>query len=133
MVLLGALALLCVVLSVAAPNFLTAGNLRNVLWQVTAIGRENIWALQRRVAVDGRRVRVGWFRQMDGHTIGVTRASQDRVILLVVPSQATAAGAQIAMAMAAEYPERVSSITLIGSTALVPSSAATGCSTRSRP
>ncbi len=35
---LGALALLCVVLGVVAPNFLTAGNLRNVLWQVTAIG-----------------------------------------------------------------------------------------------
>lgn len=35
---LGALALLCMVLSVIAPNFLTAGNLRNVLWQVTAIG-----------------------------------------------------------------------------------------------
>ncbi|MDF3041538.1 MAG: lsrC, partial [Thermomicrobiales bacterium] len=35
---LGALALLCVVLSVVAPNFLTPGNLRNVLWQVTAIG-----------------------------------------------------------------------------------------------
>lgn len=35
---LGALALLCVVLALIAPNFLTAGNLRNVLWQVTAIG-----------------------------------------------------------------------------------------------
>lgn len=35
---LGALALLCLVLSLIAPNFLTAGNLRNVLWQVTAIG-----------------------------------------------------------------------------------------------
>ena len=35
---LGALALLCVVLSVLSPNFVTAGNLRNVLWQVTAIG-----------------------------------------------------------------------------------------------
>jgi ribose transport system permease protein len=35
---LGALALLCVVLSVLSPNFLSAGNLRNVLWQVTAIG-----------------------------------------------------------------------------------------------
>ncbi len=34
----GALALLCLVLSLIAPNFLTAGNLRNVLWQVTAIG-----------------------------------------------------------------------------------------------
>jgi hypothetical protein len=52
--------------------------------------------------VDGRRVRVGWFRQMDAHTIGVTRASQDRVALLVVPPQATTAGAGIAMAMAAD-------------------------------
>ena len=56
----------------------------------------------RRVAVDGRRVRVGWFRQMDAHTVGVTRAAQDRVVLLVVPPQATTAAAQIAMAMAAD-------------------------------
>ena len=56
----------------------------------------------RRVAVDGRRVHVGWFRHMDAHTIGVTRASQDRVVLLVVPPQATTAAAGIAMAMAAD-------------------------------
>jgi Family of unknown function (DUF5994) len=56
----------------------------------------------RRVAVDGRRVRVGWFRHMDAHTIGVTRAAQDRVVLLVVPPQATTAAAGIAMAMAAD-------------------------------
>ena len=56
----------------------------------------------RRVAVDGRRVRVGWFRQMDAHTIGVTRALQGRVVLLVVPPQATTAAAGIAMAMAAD-------------------------------
>jgi Family of unknown function (DUF5994) len=56
----------------------------------------------RRVAVDGRRVRVGWFRHMDAHTIGVTRASQDRVTLLVVPPQATTAAAETAMAMAAD-------------------------------
>ena len=55
----------------------------------------------RRVAVDGRRVRVGWFHHMDAHTIGVTRAAQDRVVLLVVPPQATTAAAGIAMAMAA--------------------------------
>jgi hypothetical protein len=55
----------------------------------------------RRVAVDGRRVRVGWFRHMDAHTIGVTRAAQARVVLLVVPPQATTAAAQIAMSMAA--------------------------------
>jgi Family of unknown function (DUF5994) len=56
----------------------------------------------RRVAVNGRRVRVGWFRHMDAHTIGVTRASQDRVALLVVPPQATTAAAGSAMAMAAD-------------------------------
>ena len=57
----------------------------------------------RRVAVDGRRVRVGWFRHMDAHTIGVTRAGQDRMTLLVVPPEATtAAAAEIAMAMAAD-------------------------------
>ena len=56
----------------------------------------------RRVAVDGRRVRVGWFHHMDAHTIGVTRASQDRVALLVVPPEATGEAAEIAMAMAAD-------------------------------
>jgi hypothetical protein len=56
----------------------------------------------RRVAVDGRRVRVGWFRHMDAHTIGVTRAGQDRMALLVVPPQAPTAAAQIATAMAAD-------------------------------
>ena len=56
----------------------------------------------RRVAVDGRRVRVGWFRQMDAHTVGVARAAQDRVVLLVVPPQATTAAAEMAMAMAAD-------------------------------
>jgi Family of unknown function (DUF5994) len=58
----------------------------------------------RRVAVDGRRVRVGWFRQMDPDTIGVTRAGQTRarVVLLVIPPQAPPAAAGVAMAMAAD-------------------------------
>jgi Family of unknown function (DUF5994) len=56
----------------------------------------------RRVAVDGRRIRVGWFRHMDPHVIGVTRASQARVALLVVPPEATGEAAGIAMAMAAD-------------------------------
>ena len=56
----------------------------------------------RHVAVDGRRVRVGWFRHMDAHTIGVTRAGQSRVALLVVPPRATTAAAGSAMAMAAD-------------------------------
>jgi hypothetical protein len=56
----------------------------------------------RRVAVNGRHVRVGWFRHMDADTIGLTRASQDRMVLLVVPPQATSAAAGVAMAMAAD-------------------------------
>jgi hypothetical protein len=56
----------------------------------------------RRVAANGRRVRVGWFRQMDPDTIGLTRAFQNRVALLVIPPQATTAAAEIAMAMAAD-------------------------------
>jgi hypothetical protein len=56
----------------------------------------------RRVVVDGRRVHVGWFRTMNAHTIGVTRGSRDRFVLLVVPPQATTAAAANAMAMAAD-------------------------------
>ena len=56
----------------------------------------------RRVAVGGRRVRVGWFRHMDPDTVGVTSAGRDRVALLMVPPQATTAAAEAAMAMAAD-------------------------------
>jgi Family of unknown function (DUF5994) len=52
--------------------------------------------------VDGRRIHVGWFRAMNADTIGVTRAVQDRFVLLVVPPQASAAAAATAMAMAAD-------------------------------
>jgi hypothetical protein len=47
----------------------------------------------------GLRLRLG--PTMAG-TIGVTRAAQDRVVLLVVPPEATSAAAGIAMAMAAD-------------------------------
>jgi hypothetical protein len=56
----------------------------------------------RRIAVNGRRVRVGWFRTMDAHMLGVTRASQDRLALLVVPPGAAGQAAERAMAMAAD-------------------------------
>jgi Family of unknown function (DUF5994) len=55
-----------------------------------------------RLVVDGRRVHVGWFRAMNAHTIGVTSASRNRFVLLVVPPQATSAEAANAMAMAAD-------------------------------
>jgi hypothetical protein len=56
----------------------------------------------RRVAVNGRRVRVGWFRHVDPDTIGVTRAGQDGVALLVIPPQATTAAAGIVLATAVD-------------------------------
>jgi hypothetical protein len=56
----------------------------------------------RRVAMDGRRVRVGWFRTMDARMVGVTRAFQDRLALLVVPPEAAVKAAESAMAMAAD-------------------------------
>ena len=56
----------------------------------------------RRVAIDGRRVRVGWFRTMDARMIGVTRAFQSRLALLVVPPEAAVQAAQRAMTMAAD-------------------------------
>jgi hypothetical protein len=55
-----------------------------------------------RIAIDGRRVHVGWFHAMDPDTVGVTRATQDRFVLLVVPPEATTAAAGTAMAMAAD-------------------------------
>ena len=61
-----------------------------------------IVTMPRRGAVDSRHVRVGWFRTMDARMIGVARAFQDRLALLVVPPQATTAAAEIAMAMAAD-------------------------------
>jgi uncharacterized protein DUF5994 len=67
-----------------------------------ALNRDAWDRAPRRVAVPGRRVRVGWFRTMDAHMIGVTRAFQDRLALLVVPPQATGEAAGIAMAMAAD-------------------------------
>ena len=56
----------------------------------------------RRVAVNGRRVRVGWFRTMDARMIGVNRALQERLALLVVPPDAAVQAAEHAMAMAAD-------------------------------
>jgi hypothetical protein len=56
----------------------------------------------RRVAIDGRRIPVGWFRAMNADAISVTRAFRDRFVLLVVPPEATTSAAAAAMAKAAD-------------------------------
>jgi hypothetical protein len=48
-------------------------------------------AAPRRVTVDGRHLRVGWFHHMDAHTIGLTRASKDRAANSAEPAEILAA------------------------------------------
>jgi Family of unknown function (DUF5994) len=55
-----------------------------------------------RIAVGDRIVPVGWFRALDADTIALTTTSRDRVTLLVVPPEATAESAAVALAMAAQ-------------------------------
>jgi Family of unknown function (DUF5994) len=69
---------------------------------------------------------VGWFRAMNAHTICLTRAFQDRFVLLVVPPEATTAAA--ATAMAADPTNSARPINLLAAsgigaqdTALIPS------------
>jgi uncharacterized protein DUF5994 len=54
-----------------------------------------------RVAAGDRIVPVGWFDTLDADTIALTTTRGDRAILLVVPPEATADSAAIALAMAA--------------------------------
>jgi hypothetical protein len=84
------------------PNLI--GGLESAVGPITRLALNlDAWdRAPRRVAVDGRRLRVGWFRTMDPNVIGLTRAFQDRLALLVVPPQAITAAAGIAMAMAAD-------------------------------
>jgi hypothetical protein len=84
------------------PNLI--GGLESSVGPITrvALNLESWDPAPRRIAVDGRRIRVGWFQRMDPNVIGLTRAFQDRLALLVVPPQATTAAAGIAMAMAAD-------------------------------
>ena len=78
--------------------------LESVLGVITRVAvNPDAWdSAPRELAIDGRRVRVGWFRGMNTHTVGVTSASRDRFVLLVVPPEAPAAAAANAMAMAAD-------------------------------
>ena len=73
-----------------------------------------------RVAINGRRVHVGWFRAMNADTIGVTRGSRDRFVLLVVPPQATPEAAAIAMAMAADATSTVRPADLLAASGIGP-------------
>ena len=80
------------------------GGLESTLGPITRVALKlGAWdRAPHRVTVDGRSVRVGWFRTMDTHMVGVIRAFQGRSALLVVPPEAAGQAAQRAMAMAAD-------------------------------
>jgi Family of unknown function (DUF5994) len=87
----------------------------------------------RQVAIDGRCVHVSWFRAMNPHTVGLTRAFQDRFVLLVVPAQATTMAAATAMAMAADADNSARPADLLAASAMgaqdtapIPAAAPTG-------
>jgi hypothetical protein len=53
------------------------------------------------LTVGGRKVHVGWFRSMNPHTVLLTMADRDDLILLVIPPQASREAAAEALRLAA--------------------------------
>jgi hypothetical protein len=73
-----------------------AGRVSRVALQVGAFAN-----IPHRLTVDGRTVHVAWFRYMNVHTVILTMASHDDLVLLVVPPEASAAAAAEALRLAA--------------------------------
>jgi Family of unknown function (DUF5994) len=73
-----------------------AGRVSRVALQVSAFAN-----IPHRLTVDGRTVHVAWFRYMNVHTVILTMASRDDLVLLVVPPEANAAAAAEALRLAA--------------------------------
>ena len=75
----------------------------------TRVGRVSRVALQadafanipNKLTVGGRKVPVGWFRYMNRHTVIVTMAGRDDLVLLVIPPRASPAAAAEALGLAA--------------------------------
>jgi hypothetical protein len=78
------------------------------------------WSLPhpRRITVDGRAVRLGWFTsQPTGLLTLICEFGRDRIDLLVVPVRATAAGAATAMTAAATTGNRLRTPALLADVA----------------
>lgn len=73
-----------------------AGRVRRIALQIDAF--VNIPHL---LIAAGRKVHVGWFRHMNPHTVILTMADQDDLVLLVIPPQASPAAAAEALRLAA--------------------------------
>jgi hypothetical protein len=72
------------------------GRVSRVALQVTAFGN-----IPHQLTVGGRKVHVAWFRYMNMHTVILTMAGRDDLVLLVVPPEAGAAAATEALRLAA--------------------------------
>jgi Family of unknown function (DUF5994) len=66
-----------------------------------ALQAEAFTNIPRQLTADGRKVRIAWFRYMNPHTVIVTMAGADDLILLVVPEHASPAAATEALRLAA--------------------------------
>jgi len=57
-------------------------------------------SIPHQLTVDGRKVHVAWFRYMNVHTVLLTMASHDDLVLLVIPPEASPAAAAEALRLA---------------------------------
>ncbi|MET8327552.1 DUF5994 family protein [Streptomyces sp. NPDC005181] len=73
------------------------------------------------LVIKGRTVRIDW-SAVDDSTMIVTRGHQDHFSFLVIPSQATAAAARAAMAMAVQDGNSASAEQILMDTGIVPAS-----------
>jgi hypothetical protein len=73
-----------------------AGRVSRVALQVSAFAN-----IPHQLTVGGRKVHVAWFRYMNVHTVLLTMANHDDLVLLVVPPEASPAAAAEALRLAA--------------------------------
>jgi hypothetical protein len=73
-----------------------AGRVSRVALQAAAFGN-----IPHKLTVGGRKVPVGWFRYMNKHTVILTMAGRDDLVLLVIPPRASPEAAAEALGLAA--------------------------------
>lgn len=77
-------------------------------------------AVPRRIAADGRLVRVGWFRAIDPNMVSLTDNGTGRLDLLVIPPGTPAATAEHAMALAVEHGNRETATSVLTTSGALP-------------
>jgi hypothetical protein len=75
-----------------------AGRVSRIAVQADAFGN-----IPHQLTADGHKVRIAWFRYMNPHTVILTMAGSDDLILLVVPQDASPTAAAAALDLAANH------------------------------